>query len=206
MTMNRRSFIVAATAGLGAGFGSILVPFGSAAAKASDGAIRPKLMEKALAAFEKHRSHILHTDVMAIADFGVASSKSRFHLVDLVSGKTSSMLVAHGKGSDPAHTGWLQSFSNLPGSNASSQGSYLTDQFYVGKHGRSRRLLGLDPENNLALDRAIVIHAAEYVSDDMVKGYNKIGRSQGCFAVSERNIAQVLDQLGPGRLLFADKA
>ena len=201
MIMNRRFFVAAAMAGLVAP----AIPFSSAMAKSSDGAIRPKLMEKALAALEKHRAVILHTDVIAIADFGSASSKARFHLVDIVNGQASSMLVAHGKGSDPAHTGWLHSFSNIPGSNASSQGSYRTDQFYVGKHGRSRRLLGLDPENNLALDRAIVIHAADYVSDDMVRGYNKIGRSQGCFAVSESEILQVLDRLGPGRLLFADK-
>lgn len=201
MRMDRRSFVVAALAGLGAS----AIPFSSAIAASSKAALRPKLMEKAMAAFAKHRANIAHADIIAIADFGMASAKTRFHLVDLVSGQTSSMLVAHGKGSDPEHTGWLQSFSNLPGSNASSQGSYLTDQFYVGKHGRSRRLLGLDPQNNMALDRAIVIHAAEYVSDNMVKSYNKIGRSQGCFAVSETDITQVLDRLGPGRLLFADK-
>jgi L,D-transpeptidase catalytic domain len=202
MQMNRRSFVVTALAGLGVS----TIPFSSAIAAPDKTALRPKLMEKAIAALAKHRANIAHADIIAIADFGVASAKARFHLVDLVSGQTTSMLVAHGKGSDPAHTGWLQSFSNLPGSNSSSQGSYLTDQFYNGKHGRSRRLLGLDPQNNLALDRAIVIHAADYVSDDMVKNYNKIGRSQGCFAVPEINIAQVLDRLGPGRLLFADKA
>ena len=167
--------------------------------------VQPRLMGKALAALAKHRADILHADLIAIADFGVPSSAPRFHLVNLVSGHTTSMLVAHGKGSDPSHTGWLHSFSNAPGSNASSQGSFLTDQSYVGKHGQSRRLLGLDPENNLALERAIVIHAASYVSDDMVKSYSKIGRSQGCFAVSEDNISRVLDQLGPGRLVFADK-
>ena len=60
-------------------------------------------------------------------------------------------------------------------------------------------------KHGLALDRAIVIHAASYVSDDMIKSHSKIGRSQGCFAVSEDNIRRVLDELGPGRLVFADK-
>ena len=201
MLLERRSFLAAAMIGLG----TSSFPAVAAIAKHPN-AVPPRLMAKALAAVTKHRANILHNDIVAIADFGAVSSQARFHLVNLVSGDTTSMLVAHGKGSDPSHTGWLQSFSNAPGSNASSQGSFLTGQPYVGKHGQSRRLLGLDPENNLALDRAIVIHAANYVSDDMIKKHSKIGRSQGCFAVSESYIEQVLEQLGPGRLLFAGKA
>ena len=200
MQLNRRSFLGAAIVGLGASS----LPSVAAMAKAPS-LVPSRLMEKALAAVTKHRADILHADIIAIADFGAASSKPRFHLVNLVSGYTTSMLVAHGKGSDPSHTGWLHSFSNAHGSNASSQGSFLTGQHYVGKHGQSRRLLGLDAANDLALDRAIVIHAASYVSDDMIKRHSKVGRSQGCFAVSEGRIRQVLDQLGPGRLLFADK-
>ena len=200
MPLNRRSFLRAAIVGLGAS------SLPSVAAIAKPPSLVPsRLMDKALAAVTKHRADILHADIIAIADFGAASSKPRFHLVNLVSGHTTSMLVAHGKGSDPSHTGWLHSFSNAPGSNASSQGSFLTGQHYVGKHGQFRRLSGLDAANDLALDRAIVIHAASYVSDDMVKRHSKVGRSQGCFAVSEGRIRQVLDQLGPGRLLFADK-
>ena len=200
MQLNRRSFLGAAIVGLGASS----LPAVAAIAKPPS-MVPSRLMEKALAAVTKHRADILHADIIAIADFGAASSKPRFHLVNLVSGHTTSMLVAHGKGSDPSHTGWLHSFSNAHGSNASSQGSFLTGQHYVGKHGQSRRLLGLDAANDLALDRAIVIHAASYVSDDMIKRHSKVGRSQGCFAVSEGRIRQVLDQLGPGRLLFADK-
>lgn len=200
MQLNRRSFLGAAIVGLGASS----LPAVAAIAKPPS-LVPPRLMDKALAAVTKHRADILHADIIAIADFGAASSKPRFHLVNLVSGHTTSMLVAHGKGSDPSHTGWLHSFSNAHGSNASSQGSFLTGQHYVGKHGQSRRLLGLDAANDLALDRAIVIHAASYVSDDMIKRHSKVGRSQGCFAVSEGRIRQVLDQLGPGRLLFADK-
>lgn len=201
MPLNRRSFLGAAIVGLGAS----AIPSVPTIAKPFS-LLPQKLMEKAIAAMTKHRAEILHSDIVAIADFGAASSQARFHLVNLVSGHTTSMLVAHGKGSDPSHTGWLQSFSNAPGSNASSQGSFVTSQQYVGKHGHSRRLIGLDSENNLALDRAIVVHAASYVSDDMIKKHSKIGRSQGCFALSESYIGQVLEQLGPGRLLFAGKA
>jgi hypothetical protein len=77
---------------------------------------------------------------------------------------------------------------------------------YVGKHGRSRKLIGLDPENDAAERRAIVIHAADYVSRNLARDQGRIGRSQGCFAVSEADLAQVIARLGSGRLLFADKA
>ncbi len=167
--------------------------------------IRPALMSRAMDAFKRHSDKISNKDVIAIADFSRASSDTRFHLINVADGIISSMLVSHGKGSDPNHTGWLKNFSNMPGSNASSKGSYITGDFYLGKHGRSRRLVGLDPENNLAEDRAIVIHAASYVSQEMAANHGKIGRSQGCFAFSENDIAEVLHRMGPGRLLFADK-
>ena len=76
---------------------------------------------------------------------------------------------------------------------------------YFGQHGQSLRLAGLDPENDQAEARAIVIHPAWYVSDAMIAEHGKLGRSQGCFAVSESDIAQVLERLGSGSFLFADK-
>ncbi len=149
---------------------------------------------------------IVHRDMVAVVDFSAASHEPRLHLVDLVGGGTTTLLVAHGRGSDPGNTGWLERFSNRPGSNASSNGSFLTGQTYSGKHGHSRKLIGLDPENSAAESRVIVIHAATYVSSEMASEQGRIGRSQGCLAVSQADLAQVMARLGPGRLLFADKA
>jgi len=117
----------------------------------------------------------------------------------------STHLVAHGRGSDPANSGWVERLSNNPGSNASCEGAFLTGVEYYGEHGRSRRLIGLDPDNSMAESRAIVIHAADYVSRDMAVNQGRVGRSQGCFAVSKAEIDDVLELLGPGRLLFAVK-
>ena len=167
--------------------------------------IKPALMRRAMAALDRNRSRVGVGDVIGIADFSLASREPRFHLVDILSGATTTLLVAHGRGSDPAHSGWLQRFSNVPGSAASSAGAYLTGDIYQGKHGRSRRLIGLDPENNNAEARAIVIHAAWYVGPEMVRDHGKLGRSEGCLAVSEHDLAMVLDRLGPGRLIYADK-
>jgi hypothetical protein len=94
--------------------------------------------------------------------------------------------------------------SNIPGSAASSSGAYLVGDDYFGKHGRSRRLFGLDPENSNVEVRRIVIHAARYVSPEIAQS-GKVGRSEGCFAVSQTDIAQVLERLGPGRMIFAAK-
>jgi hypothetical protein len=198
--ISRRSLL------LGAGAMTLQLGFAAppAAAEVTAGPSKA-LLTRALAAMDQHRAKLTMFDKIGIADFGLPSRHPRFHLIDLVSGKTTSLLVAHGRGSDLAHSGWLERFSNTPGSAASSRGSYVTGPHYVGQHGRSRRLLGLDPENNNAERRAIVIHAAEYVGTDFLKKHGKLGRSEGCFAFAQDDIDRVLTELGSGRLIFADK-
>lgn len=169
------------------------------------GAVRPELMTRALAALEQHGGRIDRQDRIAIADFSVASRRPRFHLVNLEDGRATSKLVAHGSGSDPAHTGYLQRFSNQNGSNASCEGAFVTGDYYVGKHGKSQRLIGLDATNNNALERAIVVHAAWYANPDMIARRGMLGRSQGCFAVGEDELAEVFERLGPGRMIYAAK-
>ncbi|WP_421837726.1 murein L,D-transpeptidase catalytic domain family protein [Novosphingobium sp.] len=162
------------------------------------------LIPRALAALDQHGAVIAVRDRIGIVDFSQPSREARFHIVDLVGGTVSApLLVAHGRGSDPANRGIAEHFSNLMDSEASSRGSYVTGELYYGKHGRSRRLVGLDPDNDRAMERGIVIHAASYVSPAVVAAQGRVGRSQGCFAVNPREITQVLETLGPGRLLFA---
>jgi hypothetical protein len=184
--------------------GLLLQP--AAAFAQSGDSISPALLARAKAALEAHKDRIPHRDVIAVVDFSATSREPRLHLVNLISGAITSLLVAHGRGSDPANTGSVDHFSNAPGSYASSKGSFLTGDIYYGKHGRSRKLRGLDPFNNLAEKRAIVIHSAPYVSQAMARDQARIGRSQGCFTVSKEDLDLVLSRLGPGHLLFADKA
>jgi L,D-transpeptidase catalytic domain len=166
---------------------------------------RTAMLDRAKAALDRHRTAILLRDRVALADFSVASRELRFHIVDLISGQTNSYLVAHGRGSDPEHSGWLQRFSNDYGSLATSDGAYLTGAMYDGVHGQAMRLTGLDPDNNNAEPRAIVIHGADYVSEDHIAAWGKCGRSEGCFAVARHMLPQVLGLLGQNRLLYADK-
>jgi hypothetical protein len=168
--------------------------------------IAPGLLERALDALERHRDSIPCRDVIGVADFSLPSRLPRFHLVKLADGSVRSHWVAHGRGSDPSRTGWLERFSNEPHSNATSAGAYRTGSAYTGAHGQSMRLDGLDPTNSNALSRAIVVHAAWYVNEDVLSHFGMLGRSQGCFAVADSSLADIVTTLGPGHLIYADKA
>jgi L,D-transpeptidase catalytic domain len=166
--------------------------------------VAPILLERALLALERHSDGILHRDVIGVTDFSLHSGTPRFHLVNLTNGSVRSHLVAHGRGSDPAHTGWLERFSNEPGSNATSAGAYRTGAAYLGAHGHSMHLDGLDPTNSNAAARAIVVHGAWYVNEAM--GHSGgLGRSEGCFAVANSSVDEIMAALGPGRLIYADR-
>ena len=66
------------------------------------------------------------------------------------------------------------------------------------------RLEGLDPTNSNALARAIVVHGAWYVNEEMIGHSGMPGRSQGCFAVADSSLPEIIARLGPGRLIYAD--
>ncbi len=167
--------------------------------------INPGLLARARAAMEAKRRMLQYTDVIGIADYSRPSRDPRFYLLYTASGMVSSYQVAHGRGSDPAHSGYLNYFSNSPGSEASSAGAYVTGEVYYGKYGRSLRLKGLDYSNSNAEERAIVVHCASYAEPEIVDRFGKLGRSEGCFTLSQLSLQYVLQQLGPGRLLYSDK-
>ena len=167
--------------------------------------ISPQLLERAKAALARHGASIRYRDTIGVVDFALPSAQPRFHLVDLLAGKVDSFRVAHGKGSDPEHSGFLNHFSNQPGSEATSNGAYTTADTYHGKYGLSMKVDGRDWTNNNANSRAIVIHNAWYAEDDAVAAHGKLGRSQGCFAFSRASQYQVMNRLAGGRMIYADK-
>ncbi len=144
-------------------------------------------------------------DIAGVADYGLPSSLPRLHFANLETGQVRSFLVAHGKGSDPEHGGFLQWFSNQPGSLATSRGAYISYEWYVGKYGVSIRLGGMDADNSNALDRAIVMHSAPYAAPDMLARFGKLGRSDGCLAMAPADFNGALLHLSGGRVIFADK-
>ena len=167
--------------------------------------IDPALFARARAALDSHGWAVRHRDIIGIADFSIASASPRFHLVDLRSGAVESHRVAHGRGSDPDHSGYLERFSNDYGSFATSSGAYITGDHYDGKYGDSMKVIGLDASNNNAANRAIVIHNAWYAEDEVADTYGKLGRSEGCFAFSRASQWDVMNRLADGRMIYADK-
>ena len=163
-----------------------------------------RVMDVAVREAERVGSNLWRTDLVGIADFAQPSWKPRFHFANIEAGTVRSFLLAHGRGSDPAHSGWLQSFSNRPGSEATSRGAFLTCEWYKGKYGTSIRLVGLDEDNSMALSRAIVVHPAWYVDTSMIDKWGKLGRSEGCFAMSNVDFNEALLHLSGGLLIFSD--
>ena len=142
-------------------------------------------------------------DIVGIADFGLHSSKRRFHFVDLENERVQSFHVSHGTGSDSQHDGWLKRYSNIEGSEATSRGAYLTRSWYKGRYGTSLRLDGLDPTNSNALPRAIVMHQADYATPEHVERWGRLGRSNGCLAMGPEQFDRALIDLSGGRLVVA---
>jgi len=198
--MNRRSFIGAVAAATG----TLALPARVFAQPSGLDARSTAILEIARREIARAGDVLWRRDIAGIADFGVHSALPRFHFANVEAGTVTSWRVAHGAGSDPQHDGWLKQFSNIPGSNATSRGAYVSWEWYTGRYGTSVRLGGLDPDNSNALERLIVMHSAEYARPEHVERWGKLGRSNGCFAFSPDDFLFALANLSGGRLLFAD--
>ena len=165
--------------------------------------IDPQLLARAKSALDTHK--VWARDSIGIVDFSKPSNEERFFVVDLMSGNVEAHRVAHGRGSDPDHSGFVERFSNDFGSYASSNGAYTTGDYYHGKYGLSMKVRGLDWSNYNAEPRAIVIHNAWYAEDNMIPVHGKLGRSEGCFAMSRKSQYDVMRKLAGGRMIYADK-
>jgi len=141
-------------------------------------------------------------DLLTVIDYSLPSSQPRLFVFDLDAKKILFReLVAHGKNSGENHTNF---FSNSPGSLATSLGLFVTADTYVGSNGYSLRLKGLEEGvNDMAWDRAIVMHGAPYVSRAAVRALGRLGRSWGCPAVRKEVARKMIDTLRGGSPIFA---
>lgn len=162
--------------------------------------IPAKLRESALAYFDVNKKNFANQKYIAIIDFSAHSSKARFFLVDMTTGKVQAFHTSHGKGSDTNNDGYAERFSNKSGSEMSSVGFYRVAETYSGKHGYSVRLDGLSSTNSNARARAVVIHPADYVSESK----SKAGRSWGCPALDPKYSAKIIGLLKNGAMLYAN--
>jgi len=138
---------------------------------------------------------------LTVIDYSRASTKPRFWVIDLVTREVLfEELVAHGSGSGD---NFATRFSNDADSHQSSLGLFVAEDAYTGKNGYSLRLRGLEPSNDRALERAIVIHGAPYVSHQSAATLGRLGRSWGCPALRPDVAAEIIDRVKGGGLIFA---
>lgn len=189
-----------------------LVVWASAAAQAATPAdIRAKVehdhpsliaaeaMDKAFGYLADHSDKVANQNYLTIIDFTQPSTVKRCHVIDLRTGEVETLLVAHARntGVDRA-----ERFSNENGSNKSSLGVYLTGELYQGKHGLSMRLDGMEPTNDNARRRAIVMHGADYVSPKVIQQQGRLGRSLGCPALEMNVIERIVRELNGKSVLL----
>jgi len=139
---------------------------------------------------------------LTVIDYSKPSTDKRLWVFDL---RTRALLyqelVAHGSGSG---ANLATAFSNEPETHQSSIGLFRTEDTYVGKNGYSLRLRGLDAGfNDHAYDRAIVMHGAPYVSDEVAQTQGRLGRSWGCPALRAGIAREVIDTVKGSGLVFA---
>ncbi|KUL25240.1 murein L,D-transpeptidase catalytic domain family protein [Chlorobium limicola] len=165
--------------------------------------VDPKVLNMALAGYYslKEQGKVNRDGILTVIDFNKPSVDDRLFVIDINRGRLLySGLVAHGSGSGD---NYAYDFSNAPGSHKSSLGFYRTGMTYDGKHGYSLRLQGMEPGiNDNAESRSIVIHGADYVSQDFIRKHGRLGRSQGCPAVSFDSFQHVIDLIKDGSCLF----
>ncbi|MFL5728837.1 MAG: murein L,D-transpeptidase catalytic domain family protein [Cytophagaceae bacterium] len=149
----------------------------------------------------KHKDLLSDKGILGIVDFDKPSTEQRLWIIDVNKKEVLyHSLVAHGKKSGENKA---TNFSNCQSSNMSSVGFYVTRNTYTGKHGLSLVIDGLDKNfNSNAKERAVVIHSADYVSEDFIKCNGRLGRSQGCPAIPVENHEQVINTLKDGTALF----
>jgi len=157
-------------------------------------------LQAAAAAVE--RGDATNPGTLTVIDFSRPSTARRMWVYDL---RARALLfeefVAHGRGSG---ANFATEFSNVPESNRSSLGLYRTGEAYIGKHGYSLRLDGLERGiNNRARDRAIVVHGADYVNAATARAQGRLGRSLGCPAVRPEISRPLIEAVKDGGLLFA---
>lgn len=148
----------------------------------------------------KEEGQIKEHSLLTVIDMSVSANRNRFFLIDVEHKKIlHKSIVAHGRNSGEEYAKY---FSNEVGSFKSSIGFYRTGETYHGKHGLSLRLDGLEYTNNNARKRAIVVHAADYVSSVFIKNNGRLGRSLGCPSLPKENYNEVIHKIKEGSLLF----
>ena len=139
--------------------------------------------------------------ILSIIDFTLPSNQKRLFVLDMLNGTLLfNTLVAHGKNSGKLIA---NRFSNRYNSYMSSLGFYLTGEPFIGQHGYSLRLDGKEKGlNDNVFRRSIIMHPAGYVSEEHIRQWGYLGRSEGCPAIPEELDRPIIDSIRGGSCLF----
>jgi hypothetical protein len=157
--------------------------------------------------YREARPDAVRKPYLYFVDLGLGNGTARGYVFDmdrlaLVDGP---FTVAHGRGSSKTRNGVPSTFSNRPGSYASSLGLYLAQETYTftGKSaGRRYSSVGLRMRgesgafNDAARARGIVAHGAPYVTA------REAGRSEGCPAMEQDRANRLLPMIANGGIVF----
>lgn len=167
------------------------------------GFLRKEVLQRAVKGYRllAETGKMIEGKPLTLIDFDLPSTEKRLWIIDMETKTLRHVsLVAHGRNSGDLHA---TSFSNVPESYMSSLGFYLTGEKYMGKHGVSLRLDGLEKGiNDKARDRAIVIHPADYATEAFLESYGRLGRSLGCPALPPEHVEEVIELIQDQSCLY----
>jgi hypothetical protein len=141
-------------------------------------------------------------NLITIADYSQSSNRKRLYVIDLKDRKLLfNTYVAHGRNTGDEYA---RSFSNQEGSLKSSLGFYITEKPLVGSHtGFALMINGVEKGiNDKAIKRAIIIHGADYATENFIKKYGRLGRSLGCPALPPDMNKPIIEKIKGGTCLF----
>lgn len=165
--------------------------------------LNKKVLKLALTAYQKASvKGAVKKPVLTVIDYSLPSSKQRMWIFDIRKERLLyNTYVAHGQNSGmttPTH------FSNQPSSKATSLGTFVTRDTYMGHKGYSLNLQGLEKGfNDNAYSRRVVIHGAWYVEPDFIHKAGRAGRSWGCPSIAQTMAKPVINTIKGGSVVFA---
>lgn len=168
-----------------------------------DTGLRFEVFDKALTGYYnmKHNGEVADKPYITIIDFTKSSNEKRLWVIDVEKKEVlHNTYVSHGRNSGQE---FAENFSNKSESYMSSIGFYVTENTYIGKHGLSLKLEGLDKGfNTNAKDRCIVMHGAEYATEEFIAQAGRLGRSLGCPAIPMEEHEDIIKQVQGGTAMY----
>lgn len=153
-------------------------------------------------AFLTKQNRLSNPNILTIVDFSQTSRNKRMYVIDLENRElVHHTLVAHGRNTGDE---FAKKFSNIDGSWQSSLGFYITKGTNMGASvGFSLIMEGVEKGiNDNAQRRQIIVHGAEYATEDFIRNTGRLGRSFGCPAVPPADIRPIVNTIKDGTALF----